>query len=75
MRNVLEVLRDGSHTAVTLNRPSKANALSATLVAALQSVVDGAKADGTTVFTVQGNGRNFCAGFDLSSLENETDET
>ena len=75
MRNVLEVLRDGSHTAVTLNRPSKANALSATLVAALQSVVDGANADGTTVFTVQGNGRNFCAGFDLSSLENETDET
>ena len=75
MSNVLQVARNGTHTSVTLNRPDKANALSATLVVALQSVVDTAKSDGTTTFTIQGNGRNFCAGFDLSSLETETDET
>ncbi len=75
MSNVLEVTRGGTHTTVTLNRPDKANALAATLVAALQDAIDTAKSDGTTTFTVQGNGRNFCAGFDLSSLENETDET
>ena len=75
MSDVLEITRNGSHTAVTLNRPDKANALSASLVAALQSAIDTAKNDGTTTFTVQGNGRNFCAGFDLSSLETESDET
>ena len=75
MSEVLEITRNGTHTAVTLNRPDKANALAAPLVVALQNAIDSAKSDGTTTFTVQGNGRNFCAGFDLSSLENETDET
>ena len=75
MSDVLQVVRSGTHTAVTLNRPDKANALAATLVAALQNAIDEAKRDGTTTFTLQGNGRNFCAGFDLSSLDNETDET
>ena len=75
MTNVLEITRSGTHTALTLNRPDKANALAAPLVAALQAAIDLAIADGTTVFTVKGNGSNFCGGFDLSSLENETDET
>ena len=75
MSDVLEVTRNRTHTAVTLNRPDKANALAAPLVAALQAAVDRATNDGTTTFTIQGNGRNFCAGFDLSALENETDET
>jgi enoyl-CoA hydratase len=75
MSDVLEIMRNGTHTAVTLNRPDKANALSASLVAALQSAIDNAKNDGTTTFTLQGNGRNFCAGFDLSSLDSETDDT
>ena len=75
MTTVLEITRSGTHTAVTLNRPDKANALSAPLVAALQTAIDRANADGTTVFTIAGNGSNFCGGFDLSSLENETDET
>ncbi len=75
MSDVLEITRIGNQTAVTLNRPDKANALAATLVVALQNAIDTAKNDGTTTFTIQGNGRNFCAGFDLSSLEAETDET
>ncbi len=75
MNNVLEITRNGSHTSVTLNRPDKANALVAPLVVALQNAIDTAKNDGTTTFTIQGNGRNFCAGFDLSSLASETDET
>ena len=75
MSDVLQITRNGSHTAVTLNRPDKANALATPLVVALQDAIDTAKSDGTTTFTIQGNGRNFCAGFDLSSLETETDET
>ena len=75
MTNVLEITRSGTHTALTLNRPDKANALAAPLVAALQAAIDTAKADGTTVFTITGNGSNFCGGFDLSALDHETDET
>jgi len=75
MSDVIEVTRHGTHTSVTLNRPDKANALAAPLVAALQDAINTAKADGTTVFTLQGNGTNFCGGFDLSLLDGETDET
>jgi len=72
---VLQITRSGSHTHLTLNRPDKANSLAAPLVDALQAAIDTAKADGTTVFTLRGNGRNFCGGFDLSNLENESDDT
>ena len=75
MSEVLTIVRTGTHTSVTLNRPDKANALAATLVAALRAAIDAAITDGTTVFTIQGNARNICYGFDLSSLESETDET
>ena len=75
MNDALEITRNGSHTTVTLNRPDKANALTATLVVALQSAIDSAKNDGTTTFTLQGRGSNFCGGFDLSALDSETDET
>jgi len=75
MNDVLTIARSGTHTAVTLNRPDKANALAAPLVEALHAAISTATNDGTTVFTIQANGRNFCAGFDLSSLENETDDT
>ena len=75
MTNVLAITRSGTHTALTLNRPDMANALAAPLVSALQTAIDAAKVDGTTVFTITGNGSNFCGGFDLSGLENETDET
>jgi enoyl-CoA hydratase len=75
MSDVLQITRDGTHTNVILNRPDKANALAAPLVAALHDAINTANIDGTTTFTIQGNGRNFCAGFDLSSLESETDDT
>jgi enoyl-CoA hydratase/carnithine racemase len=75
MSDVIDIVRSGTHTSVTLNRPDKANALAAPLVAALQDAVNTAMADGTTVFTLKGSGSNFCGGFDLSSLEGETDET
>lgn len=75
MSDSLLITRNGTHTSVTLNRPDKANALDATMVAALHTAIDRAKNDGTTTFTLQGSGRNFCAGFDLSALDSETDET
>lgn len=75
MTNILEIIRHGTHTTFTLNRPDKANALAAPLVAELQAAIDTAIADGTTVLTIAGNGSNFCGGFDLSDLENESDAT
>ena len=72
---VLHLTRNGTHTHLTLNRPDKANSLAAPLVVALQAAIDTAKQDGTTVLTLRGNGRNFCGGFDLSNLDNESDDT
>jgi enoyl-CoA hydratase/carnithine racemase len=62
-------------TEITLNRSDKANALSAALVDELTNAINAAHADGTRVLAIRGAGKNFCAGFDLSSLDIETDDT
>lgn len=59
-----------------LDRPEKANALSADAVASLSEAVEAAIADPavhTLVF--RGRGKHFCTGFDLSGLEAESDAT
>jgi enoyl-CoA hydratase/carnithine racemase len=56
-------------TTLTLSRPDKANALSEDLVEALLDAVRAADSDGTRVLALRGDGRNFCAGFDFSDLE------
>jgi enoyl-CoA hydratase/carnithine racemase len=73
--DLLLIEKRGDLTSLQLNRPSKANALSDALVRALQHTIDVAIADGTRVLSIQGAGNNFCAGFDLSSLDDETDES
>ena len=60
---------------VTLDRPGRANALSAELVEALHGVLDEAAAVGPLALVVRGNARHFAAGFDLTGLELETDAT
>ena len=59
--------RDAVET-VTLNRPQKANALSATLVEALIDAVEYAYTDGTRLLALEGNGPHFCAGFDFTGF-------
>jgi enoyl-CoA hydratase/carnithine racemase len=63
-----ELLRShaGHVTRLTLNRPAKANALSASLVEALINAVEYAQTDGTRLLIFEGNGNHFCAGFDFS---------
>ena len=52
---------------LTLNRPSKLNALSAELVDALTSAIAAAADDDRVrVIAIAGSGRAFCAGYDLS---------
>ena len=69
----LIVERTEGVTRLTLNRPEKANALSATLVDALIPAVDTASQDGTYLLILKGSGRMFSGGFDLANLDRESD--
>ena len=66
-----ELLRqhDKHVTRLTLNRPQKANALSASLVEALLDAIDYAATDGTRLLILEGTGAHFCAGFDFSEMQ------
>ena len=65
MDNELLRSHDGHVTRLTLNRPQKANALSASLVEALLNAVEYAYTDGTRLLIFDANGSNFSAGFDF----------
>lgn len=70
----LQVQRDGGVLALTLARPALGNALSAELVEALLAQVQSAGADPTLhTLLLRGEGRHFCTGLDLSTLEAESD--
>jgi enoyl-CoA hydratase/carnithine racemase len=60
---------------VTLDRPAQGNACSSDLVRALDETLAQAEADAAAAFVLQGEGRHFCTGFDLSRLDDETDDT
>jgi enoyl-CoA hydratase/carnithine racemase len=71
--DLLKINREAMTTQLVLNRPEKANALSHELVEALLAAVAAACQDGTRLLVLQGEGRNFCAGFDFSDLEQQSD--
>ena len=72
----LLVRREGALLHLQLQRPDKGNALSASLVAALQAALHEAARDAELrLLLLCGAGKHFCTGFDLSSLESETDDT
>lgn len=60
---------------VTLDRPERANALSADLVEALHAALDDADAARPRALVLRGNARHFAAGFDLGGLDRESDAT
>jgi len=58
-----------SITTLTLNRPAQYNALSESLLAALQTELDNIAADESIrVVVLEANGRAFCAGHDLKEM-------
>ncbi len=69
MSNELQIEATDAVTTLTLNRPDKANALSAALVEALEAAVATAHHDGTRLLVLKGSGRHFCAGFDFGGFE------
>ena len=60
---------------VTLDRPARANALSAGLVEALHATLDEVARARPDALVLRGNARHFAAGFDLGGLDLETDAT
>ena len=64
---------EGRVTHLTLNRPQKANALSASLVEALLNAVEYAYTDGTRLLILDGAGPHFCAGFDFGNYHEASD--
>lgn len=61
---------------VTLNRPERLNAISMTLPGALRLAIETANEDDNVhVIVLQGNGRAFCSGYDLSIAGKQYDRT
>ncbi|HSN20270.1 MAG TPA: enoyl-CoA hydratase/isomerase family protein [Usitatibacter sp.] len=69
----IAVRREADCWSVALDRPEKANALSASLVEALVAVVAEAEAARVPVLAFQGNGRNLSAGFDFGDYERQSE--
>jgi len=58
---------------LTLNRPERSNALGPDIVEALLTAVTAAPAEGARLIALQGEGKHFCAGFDLGDLDDLSD--
>lgn len=58
----------GQIAGITLNRPDKRNAVSATMIAELQTALDEVEKSHARVVIVTGAGKAFCAGMDLEML-------
>ena len=71
----MHVERDGGVIRATLNRPEAGNCLSNALVRALQALMDECIDTRVDLLVLQGQGKHFCTGFDLSNLDDETDDT
>jgi enoyl-CoA hydratase/carnithine racemase len=65
---LIKVERDGPIKRITLNRPEKRNALSLALATELLLQAQRSEHDGTRLMVLRGEGKGFCAGFDLSQF-------
>lgn len=66
----------GRQVRLTLNHPARGNALSAAMVERALDLLSQAEADPEVdSLILQGAGRHFCTGFDLSDLDAESDAT
>lgn len=67
--DVVLAATDGGIRRLVLNRPDKRNALNAELIAALKAELRAADADDAVrVVAIEGAGKDFCSGADLSAL-------
>lgn len=73
MNAPLAIADRGGCRSLLLTRAGRGNSLSADLVEALHLALDDAERDGVRLLTLEGDGRNFCTGFDLAGLEETRD--
>lgn len=73
MSGVLRIDKEGARHVLTLARPDKMNALSADLVEGLIAALDDAEAQRAKVVVLQGEGRNFSAGFDFGDWQAQSE--
>jgi len=73
MSGELTVRNEKNAHRLVLTRPERGNALSAGMVEAMHDALDRADRDGAHLLVIEGEGRNFCTGFDLSDLDRATD--
>ncbi len=71
--SVLRIDRQGSRHVLTLTRAEKMNALSADLVEALIAALNDAEAEEAKVVVLQGEGKNFSAGFDFGDWQTQSE--
>jgi enoyl-CoA hydratase len=69
----LSVRRSGDTHVFLLNRPERGNSLSSSLVEAFHDGLDELERVNGRLLVVQGEGRNFCSGFDLDDVAAMTD--
>ncbi len=69
MSGDIRVEQAGHTCTITLNRPDKANALSAAMSDGIFQAVAEAPGKGARVIVLRGEGRHFCAGFDFGNFE------
>ena len=72
-REILLVAKHGVCSRLTLNRPEVANALAFELVEALLAAFAVAAGDGIRLLVLDGAGKSFCSGFDLSDFDDLSD--
>lgn len=65
--------RDGPVLNLTFMRAERSNALSAPLVESVIEALGTAESDGTALVVFRGDGANFCSGFDLGDLDQQSD--
>ena len=65
----IKVESDGTLAVVTLNRPEKRNAISATMIAELMTALQDLESGSERVAIITGAGKAFCAGMDLDALK------
>ncbi len=69
----VSIRRDAHSWTLALDRPGKANALSAEMVEALIAAVAEAQAARVPVLAIEGRGRNLSAGFDFGDYESQSE--
>jgi methylglutaconyl-CoA hydratase len=67
--NTIKVDADGELALITLHRPEKRNAISATMIAELLAVLGDVESGSERVAIITGAGNAFCAGMDLDALK------